>query len=91
MRNELLELYVIYQAKLLHARDASQWTAVFQTTAQRLLSVLPLQSLTKVQGAIKQSRQLQWLACMYCFDCLCMLLAAVLVWYDILQFEISVT
>lgn len=50
MRNELLELYIIYQAKLLHPLDVPQWTTVFEDTAKRLLTVKPLQCLSKVSG-----------------------------------------
>lgn len=48
MRDELLELYVIFQARVLHVRDASGWRHVFDKSVQRLLSIKPLQSLTKV-------------------------------------------
>lgn len=50
MHNELLELYVIFQAKVLHMRDASGWRHVFDKSVQRLLSIQPLQSITKVDA-----------------------------------------
>eukprot|EP00904_Undaria_pinnatifida_P010865 jgi/Undpi1/6909/HiC_scaffold_21.g09384.m1 len=53
MHNELLELYVIFQAKLLHARDTAGWCDVFEKSVQKLLSIKPLQHLTK--GAVRQA------------------------------------
>lgn len=52
MHNELLELYVIFLAKVLHLRDASGWRDVFDKSVRRLLSIQPLQSLTKVGAFI---------------------------------------
>ncbi|CAM9318819.1 unnamed protein product [Ectocarpus sp. 4 AP-2014] len=46
-RQELEELFTVWQAKLLHPLDRSRWTNVLNTTVASLLSAQPLQCLTK--------------------------------------------
>ncbi|CAM9718430.1 unnamed protein product [Ectocarpus fasciculatus] len=46
-RQELEELFTVWQAKLLHPLDRSRWTSVLNTTVASLLSAQPLQCLTK--------------------------------------------
>lgn len=47
-RQELEELFVIWQTKLLHPLDSDRWTEVFESTVRSLLMAKPLQSLSKV-------------------------------------------
>ncbi|CAM9494748.1 unnamed protein product [Ectocarpus sp. 12 AP-2014] len=46
-RQELEELFTVWQAKLLHPLDRARWTDVLNTTVASLLSAQPLQCLTK--------------------------------------------
>lgn len=52
-RQELEELFTVWQAKLLHPLDRSRWTNVLNTTVASLLSAQPLQCLTKVQVQVQ--------------------------------------
>lgn len=55
-RWELLEEYLVYQAKLLHSMDTAGWSDLMKSTTTTLLRERPLQGLTKVLLGLKTAR-----------------------------------
>lgn len=80
-RQHLESLFIVYQAKILHSLDRDRWTKLFCTTVSSLLSVHPLQSLTKVTRSHRNSNlghiclvslswsRRNWICQQKCFRC----------------------